>query len=63
MQISRFASALYQFSRPHTMLGTTISILSISLLAVQGAAVTSAMTGALGVALGAALLMNISIVG
>ncbi len=30
----RFLAALYQFSRPHTMLGTFISIVSVSALAV-----------------------------
>ena len=31
--LPRFAAALYQFSRPHTMLGTFVSIVSVSLLA------------------------------
>lgn len=59
----RFITALYQFSRPHTMLGTTISILSISLLALQGTALTPAITTGFVQALISALLMNISIVG
>ncbi len=31
--LPRFLAALYQFTRPHTMLGTFISILSVSALA------------------------------
>ena len=45
------------------MIGTTVSILSISALALQGHAITAAAMAALGQALASALLMNISIVG
>ena len=31
----RFCAALYAFSRPHTVAGTTVSIISISLVALQ----------------------------
>jgi hypothetical protein len=31
----RALDAFYRFTRPHTMLGTTVSVLSISFLAVQ----------------------------
>ena len=55
--------AFYQFSRPHTMAGSTISIISISMLALHGAALTQAVAVGLCQALVAALLMNISIVG
>jgi homogentisate phytyltransferase/homogentisate geranylgeranyltransferase len=56
--------SLYKFSRPHTMLGTAISILSISALAMHGNfMMTSAVFIGLVQALAAALLMNISIVG
>lgn len=34
-------SAVYAFSRPHTMIGTTLSVVSISLLALGGAQVGS----------------------
>ncbi|KAL6748068.1 UbiA prenyltransferase family-domain-containing protein [Haematococcus lacustris] len=60
-----FLYALYKFSRPHTMLGTAISVTSISLLAWQshvGGDLAAAATG-LAVALVSALLMNIAIVG
>ncbi len=63
-QLVRFLAALYQFSRPHTMAGTTISILSMSVLALNGAhALSQPVLVGLAQALGTALLMNISIVG
>jgi len=68
---------LYRFSRPHTMLGTTLSVLSVSALALQGGAgggggaagglsllaAGGPPAAALGVALASALLMNVAIVG
>lgn len=60
----RFLYSLYKFSRPHTMLGTSASILSVSALACASSTVfTAAMATGLTQALVAALLMNISIVG
>ena len=55
--------AFYQFTRPHTMIGTSISIISISVLAMHGAAMNQIAMSGLVQALLAALLMNISIVG
>jgi hypothetical protein len=47
----RFLAALYQFSRPHTMLGTFVSIVSVSALAVVrapgGAPVSPVRAGSL----------------
>ena len=55
---------LYRFSRPHTMLGTTVSILSVSALALTPAtAAHPAAARAVLTALAAALLMNVCIVG
>ncbi len=34
--IPQYASAFYRFTRPHTMLGTFISVTSVSALAVVG---------------------------
>eukprot|EP00887_Chlorella_sp_A99_P008147 scaffold12.g8147.t1 len=59
----RGLSALYRFSRPHTMLGTAISVCSVSALAAGGAAGAPAALRALGAALSSALLMNVCIVG
>ncbi|KAF5830103.1 UbiA prenyltransferase family-domain-containing protein [Dunaliella salina] len=58
--------ALYRFTRPHTMAGTAISVISISLLALQshGMAVNlQAALAGLAQALTSALLMNVAIVG
>jgi len=59
-----WARALWAFSRPHTIVGTAISIVSVSLLAAEGAADLGAAF-AVGVvtALAPALLMNVAIVG
>lgn len=56
---------LYKFSRPHTVLGTFISILSISVLAVNPNLPFSAadIVACVGKALAPALLMNVCIVG
>jgi homogentisate phytyltransferase/homogentisate geranylgeranyltransferase len=61
-KLQSFAWAFYKFTRPHTMAGTTISIISMSALAFQqlGGAWSIA---ALASALTSALLMNITIVG
>ncbi|GFR42837.1 hypothetical protein Agub_g3795 [Astrephomene gubernaculifera] len=59
----QFASALQQFSRPHTMIGTALSVVSISLLALGGAQISAPAITAVLQALVSALLMNIAIVG
>lgn len=56
-------ASLYRFTRPHTMLGTFVSVVSVSLLAIGLQGITPAATTALAQALVSALLMNISIVG
>lgn len=56
-------AALYRFSRPHTMLGTFVSVISVSLLALQGSPVTVYVLQGMVTALVPALLMNICIVG
>nr|ABB70125.1 homogentisate phytyltransferase VTE2-1 [Cuphea avigera var. pulcherrima] len=58
------ADAFYRFSRPHTIIGTALSIVSVSLLAVEKLPELNSMffTGLLEVIL-AALFMNIYIVG
>jgi hypothetical protein len=55
--------ALYRFSRPHTMLGTFVSIVSVSIMAMQSFTWTSAAVVGLLQALVPALLMNVAIVG
>ncbi|XP_021723434.1 homogentisate phytyltransferase 1, chloroplastic-like [Chenopodium quinoa] len=62
--IINFLDAFYRFSRPHTVIGTALSIVSVSLLAVQKLSDFSPMffTGMLE-AIIAALFMNIYIVG
>ncbi|CAK8564121.1 unnamed protein product [Lathyrus sativus] len=59
-----FLDAFYRFSRPHTVIGTALSILSVSLLAVEKLSDISPLffTGVLE-AVVAALFMNIYIVG
>jgi len=59
----RFLMALYQYTRPHTMLGTFVSVISVSLLALQGEPVTALALKGMATALVPALLMNICIVG
>lgn len=56
-------NAFYRFTRPHTMLGTFISVCSISLLAMGPGDFNARAAVALAQALVPALLMNISIVG
>lgn len=58
----RFLSALYRFTRPHTMLGTLVSVVSVSSLAASLQPSTQALVALLQ-ALSSALLMNICIVG
>ena len=61
--LEAWAKALYQFSRPHTILGTFAGVVSTSLLAwVPGASRAVVLAGT-GQALAAALLMNVAIVG
>jgi hypothetical protein len=60
---ARAAGALYRFTRPHTMLGTAISVTSVSLLALGPEGMTAAAGAALAQALSSALLMNVCIVG
>lgn len=55
--------ALYRFSRPHTMLGTAVSVCSVSALAVGPGQLGPAAALAALQALSSALLMNICIVG
>ncbi|XP_054805996.1 homogentisate phytyltransferase 1, chloroplastic isoform X3 [Prosopis cineraria] len=62
--VTRALDAFYRFSRPHTVIGTALSILSVSLLAVEKLSDLSPLffTGVLQ-AVVAALFMNIYIVG
>ncbi|CAA2991706.1 homogentisate phytyltransferase 1, chloroplastic [Olea europaea subsp. europaea] len=62
--IQHALDAFYRFSRPHTVIGTALSIMSVSLLAVEKLSDFSPLffTGVLE-AIAAALLMNIYIVG
>ena len=55
--------ALFRFTRPHTMLGTAVSVCSVSALALGPAGLTSTAVRALAQALSSALLMNVCIVG
>jgi homogentisate phytyltransferase/homogentisate geranylgeranyltransferase len=55
--------ALYRFSRPHTMLGTFVSIVSVSSMALGSAAWNGVAFAGLCQALVPALLMNVAIVG
>lgn len=58
------ADVLWRFSRPHTTMGTTISVISISLLALQSSADLGAVAlVGLTQALVSSLLANVSIVG
>lgn len=57
------ADVLYRFSRPHTMCGTTISVLSVCALAAGDAALSQPALAAAGTALVPALLANVAIVG
>lgn len=62
--VGEWMDAFVRFTRPHTMIGTAISITSVSLLAVNAQAdVSGRMVAGLVQALFPALLMNIYIVG
>ncbi|CAN1167346.1 Homogentisate phytyltransferase 1, chloroplastic [Linum perenne] len=62
--LKKSLDAFYRFSRPHTVIGTALSIVSVSLLSVQKVSDISPLfcTGVLE-AVAAALMMNIYIVG
>ena len=60
---ARGADALLRFTRPHTMLGTAVSVASISCLAFGPAPWPPGAGAALLQALASALLMNVAIVG
>ncbi|KAM7267253.1 hypothetical protein ACFE04_009419 [Oxalis oulophora] len=62
--VTNAVDAFYRFSRPHTVIGTTLSIVSVSLLAVEKLSDISPLffSGVLQ-AVAAALMMNIYIVG
>lgn len=64
VELVNWADAFYRFTRPHTVIGTAIGIVSVSLLAIQRIADFSS-TFALGLsqALIPALFMNVYIVG
>jgi hypothetical protein len=55
--------ALYRFSRPHTMLGTAVSVCSVSALALAPGQLGGTALRAFLQALSSALLMNVCIVG
>lgn len=57
------ADVLYRFTRPHTMLGTFVSIVSVSIMAMQSFTWTAPAVSGLLQALVPALLMNVAIVG
>lgn len=58
-----WADALLRFTRPHTMLGTAVSVTSVSALALGPGQAGGAAAAAFSQALSSALLMNICIVG
>lgn len=65
-QLEQLATAFdvfYRFTRPHTMLGTFVSIVSVSIMAMQSFTWTAAAVNGLLQALVPALLMNVAIVG
>ena len=62
-RLATAASVLYRFSRPHTIAGTAVSVLSVSALALGPGDVTPVVCARVGAALAAALLMNVCIVG
>lgn len=55
--------AFHRFTRPHTMLGTAVSVTSVSLLALGPGGAEAGALAAYGLAISSALLMNICIVG
>lgn len=62
-QVAALLDAFYRFTRPHTMLGTFVSIVSVSIMAMQTFTWTQPAVVGLLQALIPALLMNVSIVG
>lgn len=62
-QVVATCDVFYRFTRPHTMLGTFVSIVSVSIMAMQSFTWTSAAVAGLLQALVPALLMNVAIVG
>lgn len=62
-QLCTALDVLYRFTRPHTMLGTFVSIVSVSIMAMQSFTWTAAAVSGLLQALIPALLMNVAIVG
>jgi hypothetical protein len=62
-QLTATCDVFYRFTRPHTMLGTFVSIVSVSIMAMQSFTWTSAAVAGLVQALVPALLMNVAIVG
>lgn len=58
-----YVVAVYRFSRPHTMLGTFLSVCSVSALALSNGDFGAAAAVGLAQAMVPALLMNIAIVG
>jgi hypothetical protein len=62
-QVAATCDVFYRFTRPHTMLGTFVSIVSVSIMAMQSFTWTSAAVAGLLQALAPALLMNVAIVG
>ena len=62
-QIASAVDVFYRFTRPHTMLGTFVSIVSVSIMAMQSFTWTAAALSGLLQALIPALLMNVAIVG
>lgn len=61
--IVRWLDAFYRFTRPHTMLGTAVSVVSISVLAAGPGLFAPEIVKVMFQALFSALLMNICIVG
>jgi len=61
--VAAYLGAVYRFSRPHTIIGTAISVCSVSALALGGDYYGGAAAVGLIQALVPALLMNIAIVG
>lgn len=62
-QLAATCDVFYRFTRPHTMLGTFVSIVSVSIMAMQSFTWTSTAVAGLLQALVPALLMNVAIVG
>jgi homogentisate phytyltransferase / homogentisate geranylgeranyltransferase len=61
--LAHLLPAIYRFTRPHTMLGTFVSVVSVSLLAAGPEIVTQMAVTAISQAISSALLMNVCIVG